>query len=297
MKVAFIGLGSMGSPMARNLIRAGHQLTLYNRTRQRAEALRKDGARVAGSAAEAVADAEVLVTMLANDEAVRGTVMPALDTLPARAIHMSASTISVECSRELEREHAARGQGYVATPVLGRPEAAEQKKLWVLAGGRADVIERCRPLIEALGRGFTVVGEEPWKANLTKIGVNFVLASMLESIGEAYALVEKAGLDSHKFLEVLNGGLFNSTVIENYGKRIAGRNYEPAGFQLKLGFKDTELALEAAAASDVPMPYAGVLRDRFLQALAYGHGELDWSAVAEISRINAGLKRTLQAGG
>jgi 3-hydroxyisobutyrate dehydrogenase-like beta-hydroxyacid dehydrogenase len=291
MRIAFVGLGRMGSPMARNLIRAGHHLTVFNRTWQKAEALKKDGARVAGSPEEALAEAEVLVTMLADDRAVRETVLSAIDALPKGAIHMSASTISLECSEDLEREHAARGQRYLAAAVLGRPEAAEQRKLWVVAAGPGEVVERCRPLMEAIGQGISIVGAEPWKANLTKIAVNFMLASMLESLGEAFALIEKYGLDAREFLKVLNGGIFHSPVFENYGNKIAGREYQPGGFSLALGLKDTELALAAGRANQVPLPAASLLRDHYLEALAQGDGGLDWSAVAEIARLHAGLQR------
>ena len=299
MRVGFIGLGNMGEAMARNLIRAGHRLTVYNRTRQRAEALESEGARVADAPADAAADAEVLITMLSDDRAVRSVLLnagpeqtPAIDALAPEAVHMSASTIGIECSKELEREHRVRSQGYVAAPVIGRAEAARDKALWVMAAGAPDAIERCRPIMEALSRGITVVGQEPWKANLTKIGVNFMLATVLESFGEAYAMLEKSGLDPHGFLDVLNNGAFRSPVYANYGKMIADRQYEPAGFSLKLGLKDAELALEAAEAVHAPLPFASLLRDHYLQALAHGHGELDWSAVAEVARHNAGVGRT-----
>ena len=299
MRVGFIGLGNMGEAMARNLIRAGHRLTVYNRTRQRAEALESEGARVADAPADAAADAEVLITMLSDDRAVRSVLLnagpeqtPAIDALAPEAVHMSASTIGIECSKELEREHRVRSQGYVAAPVIGRAEAARDKALWVMAAGAPDAIERCRPIMEALSRGITVVGQEPWKANLTKIGVNFMLATVLESFGEAYAMLEKSGLDPHGFLDVLNNGAFRSPVYANYGKMIADRQYEPAGFSLKLGLKDAELALEAAEAVHAPLPFASILRDHYLQALAHGHGELDWSAVAEVARHNAGVGRT-----
>ena len=304
MRVGFIGLGTMGEPMARNLIRAGHRLTVYNRTRQRADALGSEGARVADTPADAAADAEVLITMLADDRAARSVLLgagpeqtSAIDALAPEAIHMSASTIGVECSKDLEREHRVRSQGYVAAPVIGRAEAARDKALWIIAAGEPGSIERCRPLMEALGRGITVVGEEPWKANLTKIAVNFMLATVLESFGEAYAMLEKSGLDPHSFLDVVNNGAFRSPVYANYGGMIADRKYEPAGFALKLGLKDAELALEAAAAVHAPLPFASVLRDHYLQALANGHGELDWSAVAEVARHNAGVGRTQKADG
>lgn len=293
MKVGFIGIGNMGEPMARNLLLAGHEVAVYNRTLHRAEGLGKQGARIAVSPAEAAADADVLITMLADDRALRGTVLegggPAIGALRRGAIHISSSTISLDMSKELEQRHAACGQGYVAAPVIGRADAAAQKTLWVIAAGPPDQIARCRPILDALGRGITVVGEEPWKANLVKIGVNFVLASMVEALGESYALVEKHGVDPHQFLAVLNGGAFQSPVFENYGTRIADHRYQPAGFSLRLGLKDTQLALAAAESAAAPLPFAGVLRDRFLQALAYGHGDLDWAAIAEIARVNANL--------
>jgi len=304
MQVGFIGLGNMGEPMARNLMRAGHRLTIYNRTRQRAEALGGEGARIADTPADAAAEAEVLITMLADDRAVRSVLLgagpdetSAIDALAPEAVHMSASTIGIECSKELEREHSARRQGYVATPVIGRAEAARDKALWVIAAGAPKDIERCRPLMEALGRGITIAGEEPWQANLTKIGVNFMLATVLEAFGEVYAMLEKSGIDPHSFLDVANNGAFRSPVYANYGRMIADRQYEPAGFSLKLGLKDAELALEAGDAVQAPLPFASVLRDHYLQALAHGHGELDWSAVAEVARHNAGVDKALKAGG
>ena len=304
MRVGFICLGTMGEPMARNLIRAGHRLTVYNRTPQRAQAFGNEGARIANTPADAAADAEVLITMLSDDRAVRSVLLgagpeqtSAIDALAPEAIHMSASTIGIECSKDLEREHRVRSQCYVAAPVIGRAEAARDKALWVIAAGEQGAIDRCRPIMEALSRGITIVGAEPWKANLTKIGVNFMLATVLESFGEAYAMLEKSGLDPHSFLDVVNNGAFRSPVYANYGRMIADRQYEPAGFSLKLGLKDAELALEAAEAVHAPLPFASVLRDHYLQALAHGHGELDWSALAEVARHNAGVGRTLKAGG
>lgn len=304
MRVGFVGLGNMGAPMARNLLLAGHQLTVYNRTRQRAEALGREGARVADAPSDAAADAEVLITMVADDRALRAVLLrtgpgetAAIDALPPGAIHMSSSTISVECSKEIEKQHDVRGQGYVAAPVIGRAEAARDKALWVIAAGAEQSVARCRPLMEALGKGITIAGSEPWQANLTKIGVNFMLATVIESFGEVYAVLEKWGLDPRRFLDVLNEGAFHSPVYANYGKRIAERAYEPAGFALRLGLKDTELALQAAETVHAPLPFASLLRDHYLQALAHQHGEFDWSAVAEVSRDNAGVQRTLEAGG
>jgi 3-hydroxyisobutyrate dehydrogenase-like beta-hydroxyacid dehydrogenase len=213
----------------------------------------------------------------------------------AEAVHMSCSTISVEMSKELERRHRELGQSCISAPVFGRPEAAAEKMLWFIVAGEALQIERCRSVMDALGRGVSVIGGQPWQANLIKIAVNFVLGSMLETVGESYTLVEKHGVDTGKFLEVLNGTI-RSPVIENYGKIISERQYEPAGFSLRLGMKDAELAIEAAKAAASPLPLAGILRDHYLQAVAYGHADLDWASIAEISRINANVVRTLKRG-
>jgi 3-hydroxyisobutyrate dehydrogenase-like beta-hydroxyacid dehydrogenase len=294
MKIGFIGAGNMGLPMARRLVRAGHELTVYNRTRKHAEPLTEDGARIADTPADAAGSAEVLISMLADDPAVRSAVLDpdaqsAIGALPAGAIHMSSSTISVGFSKELAARHAEHGQGYIAVPVLGRPDAAAAGKLWLMAAGAKEHLDRCRPLMDAIGRGVTVFGDEPWKANLVKIGVNFMLAAMLEATGEAYALVEKAGIDALLFLDVMNGGAFNSPVFQKYGSSIAARYYQPAGFKLALGYKDLTLALEASADAAVPMPIAGILRDRYLQALAQGLSDFDWAAIAELARRNAGV--------
>ena len=288
MKVAFVGIGNMGAPMARNLLRAGHLVTVYNRTREKANPLAADGARVAGSLEEAARDAEAAITMLADDQALRDAVFGIHDqhpgliqALPRGAIHMGMSTISVDLSKHLAEAHASVQQGYIASPVLGRPEAAEARKLWLIGAGPSDQLERCRPLMEALGRGVTVAGSEPWQANIIKITANFTLAAMLETLGEAVALMRKAGVDVGQFLEVVNS-LYQSPVYVNYGRIIAEERYQPAGFRMKLGLKDVNLALEAAGAETVPMPLASLLRDHYLEGLARGLGEHDWSALAQI---------------
>lgn len=290
MNITFFGLGNMGEPMARNLLRAGHELTVFNRTRAKVAALEREGAAVADSPAQAVARADVLITMLADDRALRDTLFSggAIDALPRSAVHMSASTISVAFSKTLAGEHGARGQGYVAATVLGRPEAAAAGKLWVMAAGPKAQVARCRPLMEAIGRGISVMGEEPWQANLSKIAANFMLSSLLESLGEAFALVRKSGLDPHAFLEVLNE-VFASPVYASYGGKIADRSFEPAGFRLKLGLKDVGLALESAQDSAVPMPLASLVHDHYLSAVANGLQDSDWSALAKVSAWEAGL--------
>jgi 3-hydroxyisobutyrate dehydrogenase-like beta-hydroxyacid dehydrogenase len=292
MRIAFLGLGRMGLPMARNVLAAGHELVVYNRTRSRAEPLEAEGVPVADSPADAAAEAEVLVTMLADDIAVEQCVLGAsgaLTTLPEGAVHLSMSTISTALSRRLGREHSAAGQGYVAAPVFGRPEAAASASLWVLAAGAPEAIERGRPVMEAMGQGVIELGEEPETANVVKVAGNFLLSSMIEGLAEAFALVRKNGVDPERFLDIVNGHLFRSPIYEGYGGLIARGSYEPAGFALRLGLKDTRLVLAASDESEVPMPAASVVRDRYLTGVARGLGELDWAGLGRIAAEDAGL--------
>lgn len=199
------------------------------------------------------------------------------------------STVSVACSKSLAAAHATRGQCYVAAPVFGRPAAAAAAKLWIVAAGPPEQIERCRPVFDALSRGCSVVGADPWLANVVKLSGNFPIAAALESLGESFALVRKFGVDAAQFLDVVNSALFQSPLYAGYGSAVAQEQFEPAGFKLHPGFKDLRLAQEAAESAAVPMPLAGVLRDRFLAALARGEGELDWAAIARIAALQAGL--------
>jgi 3-hydroxyisobutyrate dehydrogenase-like beta-hydroxyacid dehydrogenase len=285
MKISFVGLGSMGLPMARNLLNAGHQLTVYNRTRSRGDDLARKGARVAGSPAEAAQGAELLITMLADDPAVESVMFGgdgALAGLGPGATHASMSTISHLLSRRLADEHRSRKQSYVAAPVFGRPEAADAAKLWVIAAGPADAIERCRPAFEAMSQGIEIVGDDPPMANVLKLAGNFLLASAIEAMGEAFALVGKYGIQPGRFLEIVNGRLFRSPIYENYGKLIAERRWEPAGFKLRHGLKDVRLALSAAEEVTTPMPLGSLIRDRYLAAMAKGWGDIDWAALARV---------------
>jgi len=290
MKLGFLGLGRMGAGMARNLLRAGHDVAVYNRTREKAEALRTDGARVAKSPADACRDAEAVFTMLSDDAALDELVFGAdgiASALAANAIHISCSTISTALARRLAAEHAARGQCYLSVPVFGRPEAAENKKLLVVAAGRAELIARCQPLFEAIGRQTFIVGDQPWQANAVKLCGNFMIASMIETFGEAFAVLRKAGVAPHAFLDIMNA-LFASPVYANYGRIIADEKFEPAGFALKLGLKDIRLALAAAEECAAPLHIASLIRDHLLSAVAHGQADLDWSSVTLVAARNAG---------
>jgi 3-hydroxyisobutyrate dehydrogenase-like beta-hydroxyacid dehydrogenase len=294
VRIGFIGLGGMGIGMAQNLIRAGHSLTVYNRTSSKAREL--DGPiTVANSPAQAARSAEVVITMLSDDDAVIESVLGSnkggavISALPPGAIHASMSTISVDLSARLAEAHREGGQKYVAAPVFGRPQAAAQAGLWIVAGGEAASIERCRPLFEAMGRGFTILSERPEAANAVKLTGNFMIAAVIETLGEALALVRKQGVAPAEFLKILNSALFRSPVYEIYGKIIAEQSFEPAGFRLNLGLKDVRLALAAADKSGVPMPLASLLHDRFMAAAGRGRGDQDWSSIAAVIAEEAGL--------
>ena len=291
MDVGFIGLGHMGQPMARNLLRAGHRVIVWNRTRGKVEALAAEGAQVARTPAEACRG-EVLITMLTGDEAVEDIVFgsgKALATLGPDKIHCSMSTISVALSDRLAKAHAEAGQGYFAAPVFGRPEAAAAAKLFIVVAGRQALIARCQPLFDAMGQKTYVVGETPSMANVVKLTGNFLIASMIESLGEALALVRKSGVDPHLYVDILTGTLFSAPVYKTYGAIIAEGAYEPAGFSMSLGLKDVRLALAAAEARAVPMPVASLVHDHFLAGVAQGEGDADWSGLARIAARNAGL--------
>jgi len=292
MKVGFIGLGRMGSGMARNLLRAGHEVVVFNRSREKAEALVADGARVADSLAGACRSSEAVMTMLADDHAVEQVVFgenAIAAALPDAAIHISCSTISVALARRLAAEHHRRGQRYLSVPVFGRPDAAESKNLLVVAAGPPELVEHCRPLFDAIGRQTFVVGSDPSQANAAKLCGNFMIAAMIEAFGEAFATLRKAGVSPQAFLEIMST-LFGSPVYANYGRLIAGQKFEPAGFALRLGLKDARLMLEAAEQFAAPMPLASLIRDQFLSAMAHGQAELDWSSVTQVAARDAGIE-------
>ncbi len=291
MKVGFIGLGQMGTGMAANLLKAGHEVTVYNRTAAKAEALAAQGARLA-TRVEDACRGDAVITMLANDEAVTDVVFGdggILATLPRGAMHVSASTISVALSERLTAGHAGAGQQFVSAPVFGRPDAAAAAKLFIVAAGDAAALENAAPLFDAMGQRTFVVSSEPKAANLVKLSGNFLIASVIESLGEAMALVAKGGIDKGQYLELLTSTLFNAPVYKTYGGLIAEGRFEPAGFAAPLGQKDIRLTLAAAEALSVPLPLASLLRDRFLTLLAHGGDKLDWSAVGALAARDAGL--------
>jgi 3-hydroxyisobutyrate dehydrogenase-like beta-hydroxyacid dehydrogenase len=288
MRVAMIGLGHMGRGMAERLLSSGFELRVWNRTAGKTQGL---DAVVCASAAEAARGAELVVTSLADDAAVRAVVLEddgILGALDAGAVHVGTSTVSHELGATLARIHAERGRAYVSAPVMGRPDAASAGKLFVLAGGEAEAVARCRPLFEALGRR-TFDFREPAQANLAKICANLMLAGTIELLGEVTALGEKGGIDSGRIVHLLTETLFGCQAVEGYGKLIAEGRFEPAGFRMALGLKDVDLALGAGDELRTPLPAANVVRDHLLAALAAGLERLDWAGLTRVVRTEAGL--------
>ncbi|SEM27102.1 hypothetical protein SAMN05428989_3577 [Pseudoxanthomonas sp. GM95] len=291
MDIGFLGLGAMGAPMARNLLKAGHTLHVWNRSPGPREALQQDGALTYATPRD-VAIAPVVFSMLANDEAVRSAVLDdgLLDALPAGAVHVNMATVSVALARELAALHQARGVGYVAAPVMGRPDVAQAGKLNLMVAGTPDAIARVQPLLDVLGAKTWPFGEAPEQANAIKLAVNFCLASAVGTMGEASAFVRGHGLAPADFIELITSTVFAAPVYQGYGGLIAREQYSPAGFKLALGLKDVRLALAAGEATQVPMPLASTLRDGLLEGVAHGDGELDLAALAKVSARRAGQR-------
>ena len=280
----------MGAGMAANLLKAGHEVTVYNRTPAKVEALVAQGAKAAASVSDACRG-DAVMTMLANDDAVESVVFSdggIIGSLPAGMIHISSSTISVALSERLEAAHAKAGQRFVAAPVFGRPDAAAAGQLVVAAAGAPDAVKAAAPLLDAIGKSTFVASETPKIANLVKLSGNFLLASVIELLGEAMALVGKAGVDRRQYLDFLTSTLFDVPVYKTYGGLIADGKFEPAAFAAPLGHKDIRLALAAAEDLRVPMPLASLLHDRFLTLLANGGDHLDWSAIGRLAAKDAG---------
>jgi 3-hydroxyisobutyrate dehydrogenase-like beta-hydroxyacid dehydrogenase len=293
IEVGFIGLGNMGLPMAEALIDAGMSLTVYNRTARKAEPLVARGARLAAGAADAAKPGAIAVTMVADDAALESVTLGETGVaarLGKGGVHLSMSTVSPALSRRLAEHHARYGGTYLAAPVFGRPDRARARKLWIVISGPAAAKERVRPLLEAMGQQTFDMGEEPGAANVMKLVNNFLIMSAIEALSEALVMAEKGGLEGPMVARVLTGSLFNCPLYQGYLDTIIKRAFEPAGFKLRLGLKDIELALRMAGEADMPVPTASLIRDRILAGLARGRGEMDWAAIAMGAREDAGLK-------
>lgn len=289
MDIGFIGLGSMGLGIAGNLVKAGHNVRAWNRSRGPVDEIARQGAHGVATARDAFTG-DAVFSMLASDDVVRSVIIDGGLIAEAHRglVHVNLATISVALARELAELHRARGIGYVAAPVFGRPDVAAAGKLHVLVAGDPATIARVQPLLDAIGQKTWPVGAEPHRANVVKIAGNFMIASAIETMGEAGAMAEGYGITHKELLDVLTNTVFPTPVYKNYAGIIAEQRYEPAGFKLTLGLKDVRLALEAADAVATPLPFASVLRDSLLEAIAHGHAEHDWSAIAEVARRRAG---------
>jgi 3-hydroxyisobutyrate dehydrogenase-like beta-hydroxyacid dehydrogenase len=290
MRVGFIGLGNMGFGMADTLLKAGHEVTVHNRTASKAQPLVDQGAKYARQIADAC-HGEAVITMLADDAALEDVAFASggvIENLGKGAIHISSSTISIDLSDRLSAAHKKSGQVYVSAPVFGRPEAAAAAKLFVVAAGNPQALDSCAPIFDAIGQKTFRFGDKPSLANLVKLSGNFLIASVIESLSEAMALVSKGGLDQREYLDFLTSTLFNAPAYKTYGGLIADKKFTPAAFVAPLGLKDVRLTLAAGESLRVPLPLASLIRDRFLTLLARGGESLDWSAISQIAAEDSG---------
>jgi 3-hydroxyisobutyrate dehydrogenase-like beta-hydroxyacid dehydrogenase len=288
MDIGFIGLGEMGVAMVANMLKGGHQVRVWNRSPERAEALAAAGAQVVASPAEAFAG-DAVFSMLADDAALRAVIDASLlEHAPRGLIHVNMATISVALAEELAHAHASRGLNYVAAPVLGRPDVAAAGKLTIVAAGPAEAIDRVQPVLDVIGQKTWRIGSLPQQANVMKLAANFMIASAVETLGEAASLLMGHGVGVQDFLDVITSGAFPGPVYQSYGKMIAEQRYEPALFKARLGLKDVRLALAAADAVSVPMPVASVARDSLIEAIAHGDGEKDFAVLGQVSARRAG---------
>ncbi len=292
--IGFIGLGKMGEPMARNLLRAGYKLRVYNRTSVKAQALAGEGAEVVATLRDVVAPDGVVVSMVANDHALEEVVHGDNGigkVLGAGGVHISMSTVSPQIAQKLSAFYQKQGASYLAAPVFGRPDAAAAKKLWICMAGDAKSKERARPILEALGQQIFDFGEKPEAANVVKLAGNFLIGSAIEAMAEAFTFAEKNGVSREKVADVFSQTFLACPIYQNFGKVIATQDYQPAGFKLSLGLKDMNLLNSVAATSLTPMPLGNLLQERLLSAMSKGRADMDWTALAIGASEDAGLPR------
>ncbi len=293
--IGFIGLGHMGTAMAANLAAAGRRVIAYVRRPEQLGKLAALGLKPTTDIT-GLFDCEIVISMLPDDTAVHEVVFGRADLgieglalgLTPGAIHLSMSTISTAAASRLAREHARQGQGYVAAPVFGNPDAARARQLFIVAAGNAADIERCRPVFDNLGQQTFVVGTDPAHANLIKLLGNMMTATALEMLGEVVAVARKRGLDPKFFIDFLTSTMFGSRVHKIYGDKIVRQSYAP-GFVMPLVLKDVRLALAEAENAGAPMPSVSVVRDRLITGIARGYAGLDWTALGLIAAEEAGL--------
>ncbi|MBW4472765.1 MAG: NAD(P)-dependent oxidoreductase [Stenomitos rutilans HA7619-LM2] len=292
--IGFVGLGSMGLPLAINLLESGYELRVYNRTAAKAQSLVEKGAIAVDAPADVVEPGGVVISILSNDQALEEVVLGEqglLSRLAADSIHLSMSTVAPTTAQKLAAQHTQQGAHYLAAPVFGRPDAVAARKLWITLAGNDVAKARVRPLLETVGQGVFDFGNEAGAANVVKLAGNFLIISAIEAMAEAFTLAEKNGVDRTQIANLFGQTLFACPIYQNYGRMIAQQQYEPAGFKLALGLKDVTLALQTANASQMPLPLASLLHDRLIAAVANGKGDIDWTGLALTISEEAGLKR------
>ncbi|HRW65960.1 MAG TPA: NAD(P)-dependent oxidoreductase [Candidatus Competibacter sp.] len=292
--VGFIGLGSMGLPMACKVLDAGYRLRVYNRTPGKAVELLERGAREVKTPAETVEPGGIVITMLANDAALETVTLGEhgmVAALGADGIHLSMSTVSPHLARRLAEAHRAHGSHYLAAPVLGRPTAAAAGKLFILLSGMAAAKRRVSPLLEAMGQGTHDLGEDLAQGHIAKLAANFMILASIETYAETLTFAEKNGIGRMEMMKLLTGTILNAPLFHLYGELLAKEEYTTPGFKLALGLKDIELILEAGANSRMPLPAADLVHNRLLAAMAKGYGEMDMTALALGVAEDAGLPR------
>jgi 3-hydroxyisobutyrate dehydrogenase-like beta-hydroxyacid dehydrogenase len=290
--IGFIGLGNMGLPIATNLLKAGYHLRVYNRTPEKAAALIERGAILVNQASDAAEEHGVVFTMVADDAVLEQIALadPAFtERLGKGGIHVSMSTIAPDTARRLDLHHRERGVVYLSSPVIGRPDRAAAATLFILLAGPSPAKEAVEPLLRRIGQRIFDFGEQPWLSNVAKLAFNFNILAAVECMAESFTLAEKHGIVREQMAELLSETLFSGVVYKGYGEHVAKHEYEPAGFRLRLGWKDVRLVLQLAADGEVPMPVGSLLRDRLLSGLAKGRADLDWSAIALGCSEDAGL--------
>jgi len=290
MKIGFIGLGQMGSAFAGLLLKAGHSVTVWNRSPEAVKPLSAEGAIAAKTPADAM-QGEILFSMLASDQAMQEIGLDAglLERAAKSLIHVNLATISPAFARALTAAHESRGLGYVAAPVFARPEAAAKGLAVVIVAGANASVTKVEPLLAQIGRRTVRVGDVPEMANLFKVAGNFMIMSAVETLGEAFALLRKGGVDAGLFLDTMTEGLFAAPVYKNYGKQILDEAYEPAGFYLRLGLKDANLVKGASDELAAPMPLLDLVRAHYEEAMKKGWSEKDWAALGALAAEKAGL--------
>lgn len=288
----------MGTAMATNVIAAGHRVRVWNRSPAALDALVAKGATAVDTPQEAFRG-DIVISMLADDAAVQRVILDSglLDGASEGLVHVNMATVSVACARAAVEAHRPRHVAYVAAPVFGRPDAAASAMLHIVAAGPPEAIDRVQPLFDVLGQKTWRVGDEAPRANVMKIAGNFLIACAIEAMSESAALATAHGLDPRDLFDMLTSTLFASPIYKNYSALMLDQRFEPAGFALRLGLKDTRLALAAGEDRQVPLPFGSVLRDNFLDAIAHGDADRDWTAVSKVALRRAGLAGAGQAAG